>query len=69
MKIIPPQDLPSKKGIDFCNVYRHELEQKGKFPKRVRLGVKKYGYLESEIDDWLKQRAAMRDAAKPHEAA
>jgi prophage regulatory protein len=60
MRIISPPELASKKGINFTNPYRLELEAKGKFPKRVKLGERKYGYIEDEIDAWLKERAALR---------
>jgi prophage regulatory protein len=63
MLIIPPDDLPKTKGINFSNPHRHELERRGDFPKRVKLGARKYGYIEEEIDAWLKQRAALRNAA------
>ena len=62
MKIISPQELPEKKGITFCNVHRHQLEREGKFPKRVKLGARRYGYVEFELDQWLKDRAALRTA-------
>jgi prophage regulatory protein len=55
--------LPKKKGINFSNPHRHELERRGDFPKRVRLGARKYGYIEDEIDAWLKARAALREIA------
>jgi prophage regulatory protein len=60
--IISPHELPKKKGISFSNPYRHELEKRGEFPKRVKLGARKYGYVDAEIDEWLKKRAALRNA-------
>jgi predicted DNA-binding transcriptional regulator AlpA len=63
MKMIPPDRLLPDKGISFSNVYRIALENQGKFPRRVKLGARKYAYPESEIDRWLEQRAAMREAS------
>jgi predicted DNA-binding transcriptional regulator AlpA len=63
MKMVPPDRLPADKGIDFSNPYRIELENQGKFPKRVKLGERKYAYVEHELDEWLKQRAALRETA------
>ena len=63
MRMISPAELGTLKGVRFCNVYRLELEAAGKFPKRVKLGARRYGYVESEIDRWLEERAARRDAA------
>jgi len=36
------------------------LEAAGKFPKRVQLGPSRVGWIESEIEDWLKERIAKR---------
>jgi prophage regulatory protein len=63
MKILSPAELISLKGIRFCNPYRLELEAEGKFPRRVKIGQKKFGYVETEIDDWLTARAALRSPA------
>jgi prophage regulatory protein len=60
MRIISPAELSPLKGITFTNVWRLELERLGKFPKRIKLGVRRYGYLESELDQWLEERAAGR---------
>jgi predicted DNA-binding transcriptional regulator AlpA len=29
----------------------------------VKLGERKYGYFEHELDEWLKSRAALREAS------
>jgi predicted DNA-binding transcriptional regulator AlpA len=66
MKIIRGPKLPEAKGIEYSNVHRQRLENAGKFPRRVRLNSSDprgyYGYLESEIDSWIAERAAERDA-------
>ena len=63
MRIISPAELASLKGIRFSNPHRHTLEAQGKFPKRVKLGDRRYGHLEAELDNWLKERAALREPA------
>jgi prophage regulatory protein len=63
MRIISPAELAIHKGVSFTNPYRLELEAAGKFPKRVKLGERRYGYVEDEIEAWLKQRAALREVA------
>ena len=63
MRIISPAELASLKGITFSNPYRLDLEAQGKFPRRVKLGERRYGYLENELDNWLKERAALREPA------
>jgi predicted DNA-binding transcriptional regulator AlpA len=63
MRIVSPAELAPLKGINFSNPYRLELEALGKFPKRVKLGERKYGYIEDELDSWLTARAALRETA------
>ena len=43
--------------------YAHmaRLEAAGKFPKRVQLGPCRVGYVEKEIQEWMKARVAERD--------
>jgi predicted DNA-binding transcriptional regulator AlpA len=69
VRIISPTELPTLKGIHFCNPYRLELEAQGKFPRRIRLGARRYGYAEHEVDAWLEQRAALRDTARANTAS
>jgi prophage regulatory protein len=38
------------------------LESERKFPKRVPLGENRVGWIESEIEDWIKEKAASRVA-------
>jgi prophage regulatory protein len=36
------------------------LEAAGKFPKRVKLGPSRVGWVEDEVENWLKERIAKR---------
>ena len=36
------------------------LETAGKFPKRVRLGPSRVGWIEQEVLDWLQERIKQR---------
>jgi prophage regulatory protein len=38
------------------------LEKQNKFPKRVPIGAGRYGYVESEIDAFVDELIAARDA-------
>jgi prophage regulatory protein len=62
MKILSPAELITLKGIRFSNPYRLELEAEGKFPRRVKIGQRKFGYVEAEIDDWLRARIELRNS-------
>ncbi|HZC57323.1 MAG TPA: AlpA family phage regulatory protein [Xanthobacteraceae bacterium] len=61
MRIISYDGLRSEKGITFSKVWLWKLERDGKFPLRVRLGEKRYGWPVEEIDAWLESRAAARE--------
>lgn len=37
------------------------LEKAGRFPKRVRLGPGRVGWIEDEIMEWLRVKVAERD--------
>jgi len=37
-------------------IYR--LESEGRFPRRIKLGVRAVGWIESEIEAWIRKRAA-----------
>ncbi|WP_436011501.1 helix-turn-helix transcriptional regulator [Rhizobium sp. LjRoot254] len=39
------------------------LEAAGQFPKRVRLGVNRVGWVEEEVLAWLKERLDRRESA------
>jgi len=39
------------------------LEAAGQFPKRVRLGVNRVGWVEAEVQAWLQERLDRRESA------
>ena len=53
-------DLGSR-GVPYTRVHIYRLEQQGRFPRRVRLGENRVGWVESEIEGWLQDRIAERD--------
>ena len=62
----------SKKEVKALTLYsdahRTRLEDAGRFPKRVRLGIGRYcrvGYVESEVIEWIQAQIAKRD--RPNE--
>jgi prophage regulatory protein len=61
MRLLGYRDLKPLKGIPYSDEWIRELIKKGKFPRRIQLGGKRVGFVESEIDEWLKARAAERD--------
>ncbi len=57
----------TKKAVSgrICYSGNHidRMEAAGRFPRRVKLGPNRVGWLESEIDDWIADRVRERDAA------
>ena len=55
----------SKKALKELVLYSPQhvarLEKAGLFPKRVKLGLNRVGWVESEVLDWLQQRLELRE--------
>lgn len=62
MRILSYNDLSADKGITYSKAHLWRLEREGRFPKRVPLGGARHGWLDSEIDEWLAECVAHRDA-------
>jgi prophage regulatory protein len=52
--IIRNPEVARRTGISDSQRWR--LEQKGEFPRRVKLGTMAVGWFEEEIDEWLRTR-------------
>ena len=56
--------LVSKRQLRELVLYSHQhiarLEAAGKFPKRVRLGASRVGWIEDEVLPWLKVKIDAR---------
>jgi prophage regulatory protein len=63
MRVLGYDELGPKKGIRYTPEWLRTLIRAGKFPKPIRLGDKRVAFIEAEIDQWLKDRAAERDPA------
>jgi prophage regulatory protein len=60
-----PQDTPVRilnyagvkgRGVPYTRQHLSRLEAAGRFPKRVQLGEGRVGWLEGEVDDWIRSR-------------
>jgi prophage regulatory protein len=59
-RIIRLPVVKAKTGLGHTEIY--DRIKKRTFPRQVPLGTKAVGWLEEEIDAWIDQRAAERDA-------
>jgi prophage regulatory protein len=62
MKLLTFRDLAETRGIQFSYRHLYTLEDERKFPRRVKIGERRVGWIESEIDEWLAARIALRAA-------
>lgn len=60
VRLLSPEDLKAR-GIPFARSQRDELIKLNKFPKPVKIGLRKNAWIESEIDAWIQQRIEERD--------
>jgi prophage regulatory protein len=67
-RLISYDDLASK-GISYSKVTLWRKERAGTFPKRVPIGAGRYAYVESEIDEFVDELIAARDAGRAPAAA
>lgn len=64
MKLISFPSLKAEKGIGYSRVHLARLIEAGKFPAPLRLGAGgRIAWLESEVDDWIRDRMAEREVA------
>lgn len=60
MRLLSKKEVREKVLYSFAHIAR--LEAAGLFPKRVPLGPGRVGYVDEEIEDWIRNRIAQRDA-------
>jgi prophage regulatory protein len=60
MRVLSYEEV-REKGARFSKVHLWRMEKDGRFPKRVALGPAKHGWIDTEIDQWIADRAAARD--------
>lgn len=61
MKIIRLKEVMGLTGLARSTVYKYVKE--GQFPKQVCLGARSVGWVESEIQDWIRSVIVQRDEA------
>ncbi len=49
-----------RKLVPYSDMQIWRFERDGKFPKRIKLGANRVGWLLSEVEDWIAEKAAER---------
>jgi len=60
MKILRCKEIENKISLKKSTIYA--MIQNGLFPGPIKLNQKSVGWIESEVDEWLNQRAMERDS-------
>lgn len=58
-RVMRKKEVLAVVGLSDVSVWRQERD--GTFPRRMKLGGNSVGWLKSEIDGWLQQRAVARE--------
>lgn len=58
-RIIDRNEL--RKLVPYSLTHIGRLEAQGNFPRRLRIGANRVGWLLSEIEDWIEERVRARD--------
>ena len=61
MKLLNKRETANRAGLSVSTLRR--LEKAGRFPRKVKITDFRVGYLEHEVDAWIAERIAERDAA------
>ena len=54
MKFLTVKQVMDMTGLSRTTIWR--LENDGEFPKRRQLGLRRIGWIESEVLDWMESR-------------
>ena len=57
-KVLRKPEVFEKTGLSDATIWRRE--HSGDFPRRMSLGGKAVGWLESEIEEWIQKKAEAR---------
>ena len=59
MKLLTKKEV--RDWVCYSPQHIARLEKAGKFPRRVQLGPNRVGWVETEIEDWIRDRIDDRD--------
>jgi len=64
-QVVSKKELRTVCGIPYSPQHIARLEAAGKFPKRIQLGQNRVAWLLKEVEEWLDERIAKREASRP----
>jgi prophage regulatory protein len=63
MRVLTFDQLKPEKGIVYSRDHLRRKVAAGEFPAPIPISERRIAWVESEVDAWLAERAAKRDAA------
>ncbi len=60
MRVLSKQATSDK--INYSIPHLDRMVSEGRFPRKVKLGPNKVGFLENEVDAWIAERVRERDS-------
>ncbi|HVY20675.1 MAG TPA: AlpA family phage regulatory protein [Bauldia sp.] len=64
-QVVSKKELKTVCGIPYSPQHIQRLENAGRFPKRIKLGMNRVAWLLTEVEAWIDERIAQRDAIIP----
>jgi len=61
-QVVSKKELRTVCGIPYSPQHIARLEAAGRFPQRIRLGQNRVAWLLAEVEEWLDERIAKREA-------
>ncbi len=61
MKIIKTKEVIERTSLSRTAI--NKLRHKGRFPAAVSIDERRIGFVESEVEDWIRERIEQRDRA------
>lgn len=55
-KLLRIPGLTEKTGLGKSTIY--QMVKDGRFPKQIKIGLRASGWLESEVDEWIRKQVA-----------
>ena len=55
-KLLRIPSLTEKTGLGKSTIY--QMVKDGRFPKQIKIGLRASGWLESEVDEWIRKQVA-----------
>jgi prophage regulatory protein len=60
MRLLALKELKAAKGVPYGKTSLYRMMANHEFPLPIQLGPNRVAWIESDIDDWIREKAATR---------